>query len=181
MRSTVAAVLLCLIPVSGCTPLATYPPDVGGLGLSAPSLEPIPTVMAEAIRYAHGRHGSSEEFAINLPAGTPTAVYDRVIMLIGDGHPMQDPQEYTYHVTKVRVRGRNVTVDVFYPRPEGGYQFATISFQGDLIRGFRHERTRTWQTLDEPPGPNYVAAETPDEAGQQPLASETASDPHRRH
>ncbi len=180
MKSTVIAVLLCSIPVSGCAPLATFPPDVGGLGLSAPSLEPIPTVMAEAIRYAHGRYGSSEEFAINLPAGTPTAVYDRVIMLIGDGHPMQDPQEYTYHVTKVRVRGRNITVDVFYPRPEGGYQFATISFQGDLVRGYQHERTRPWQTLDKPPGPNYVAASAPASAGQQPLASEPVSDPPRR-
>ena len=79
------------------------------------------------------------------------------------------------------MRGRNVTVDVFYPRPEGGYQFATISFQGDLVRGFQHERTRPWQTLDVPPGPNYLAASAQEAAGQQPLASETVSDPPRRH
>ncbi len=155
MRSAGCAVLIG-IAMTGCAPVATYPPDQGALDLSGPRTEPVPTLMTEAIRFAHYRYGEDGEFAINLPPGTPPQVYGWVIRRLGAGHPMQDPAEPTYHVTKVLVRGRHGFVDLFYPTEGGAYQFATISLEGDFVSGYRHVGTRLWSTGDEPPPPHFA-------------------------
>ena len=70
--------------VAGCAPFATYPPVQGMVELSGPTIEPIPTLMTESIRYAQRRYGDgTEAFAINLPPQTPTAVYETVIRRLG--------------------------------------------------------------------------------------------------
>jgi hypothetical protein len=152
-----------LVVLAGCAPFATYPPEQGMVELSGPTIEPIPTLMTESIRYAQSRYGdSAEEFAINLPPQTPPAVYETVIRRLGEGHPQLDADEPAYHVTSVRARGLTAQVDLFYPRADGFYEFVTISFRRDLLRGYEVQNTRFWRTDDQPPEPNYrpQAAET---------------------
>ncbi len=169
MKSLVFVVLLCWTVAGGCAPWATYPHEEGTFNLSSARSEPVPSLMTEAIRYTRGHYGKDGEFAINLPRGTPPEVYKWVIRRLGGGHPMADPDEPTYHVAKVMARGTNSKVDVFYPT-DTGYAFATISFQWDLMRGYRHVNTRVWLTADQPPPPHYV----PHLAGtvQEPVASD---------
>lgn len=163
MKPAASAVLIVALAVGsggvvgGCAPWATYPPDEGGLDLSGPRTEPVPTLMIQAVLFMDSRYGTGDDFAINLPPGTPSKVYEWVIRRVGSGHPMEDPQERAYHVTKVRVRGLKAQVDVFYPKRPGEYQFATLSFQGDMIRGYELEGTRLWHTGDLPPPPGHVA------------------------
>lgn len=171
MRSARRIVLAVALLAGGCAPWATYPPDEGALDLSGPRTEPVPTLMVTSIQFLHSRHSLGDEFAVNLPPGTPPQVYEWVLSRVGGGHPMEDPDEPAYHVAKIRVRGLKAQVDVFYPVDPvdgGGYRFATISFHGDIVKGYTHEGTRVWHTGDQPPAPSYVRAAGPQ--GQGPLA-----------
>ncbi len=171
----IAALLgLSLIVVTACAPLATFPPVDGSVQLSSPTTEPIPTLMAEAIRYAQSRYGDGAEvFAINLPPQTPAQVYDTVISRLGGGHPQFDSDEPAYHVTSVRARGLRAEVDLFYPRTDGFYEFVTISFRRDVLSGYEVLSTRLWRIDDQPPGPNYqppaeATVAAPEDTGEQP-------------
>ncbi len=167
-----ALVGLSVVVVTACAPIATYPPLDGAVELSNPALEPIPTLMAESIRYAQSRYGDGAGgFAINLPPNTPTAVYETVIARLGRCHPQFDRDEPAYHVTSVRARGLKAEVDLFYPRTDGYYEFVTISFRRDVLRGYEVANTRLWRTDDHPPGPNYqpsaeATVAAPEDAGE---------------
>ena len=169
----IAALLgLSLVVVSACAPFATYPPVDGAVQLSSPTIEPIPTLMAESIRYAQSRYGDGAGgFAINLPPNTPTAVYETVIGRLGRCHPQFDRDEPAYHVTSVRARGLTAEVDLFYPRADGFYDFVTISFRRDVLSGYEVLSTRLWRTNDQPPEPNYrppaeATVAAPEDAGE---------------
>ncbi len=153
----IAALLgMSLIVVTACAPFATYPPVDGAVQLSGPTIEPIPTLMTESIRYAQDRYGDgAQEFAINLPPQTPAALYETVIRRLGAGHPQLDVDEPAYHVTSVRARGLTAEVDLFYPRTDGFYDFVTISFRRDVLGEYAVRSTRLWRTDDRPPEPNY--------------------------
>ena len=153
----IAALLgMSLVVVTACAPIATYPPVDGAVELSSPALEPIPTLMAESIRYAQSRYGDGAAgFAINLPPNTPAAVYETVIARLGRCHPQFDADEPAYHVTSVRAMGLKAEVDLFYPRADGFYEFVTISFRRDVLSGYEVLSTRLWRIDDQPPGPNY--------------------------
>ncbi len=168
--------------LAACSPWTTYPRMEGTVHVGGSTAEPVPTLIAEAIAFAYTRYGTGEpDFAISLPAGTPSAVYDHVIDHLGGGHPVQDPDEPTYYISKVMVRGLEGKVDLFYPKPDGSYQIATISFHRDLIRGYEHTGTRRWRTGDEPPPPHIMThfeeLESPVLARPEPAApDETAPD-----
>lgn len=155
MRITLTTLLV--LALGGCAAVATYPGEKGTVDLSAPANEPIPTLMAVAIQYTYARYGDEDDFAINLPPGTKSALYDKVIRKVGAGHPMQDPDEPAYHITKVMARGLDGKVDIFYPLPDGTYEYATLTFHRDPLQGYLHERTRVWRTGDQPPPPGYIA------------------------
>ena len=164
--------VVVVVVVTACAPLATFPPVDGSVQLSSPTTEPIPTLMAEAIRYAQNRYGDQAgTFAINLPPHTPTAVYETVIARLGRCHPQFDADEPAYHVTSVRARGLRAEVDLFYPRADGFYDFVTISFRRDVLSGYEVLSTRLWRTADQPPGPNYqrpaeATVAVPENAGE---------------
>jgi hypothetical protein len=160
MRRISATLLLglaCLF-AAACSPAITYPPEKGVLTSRASPGEPVPTLMAYAIEYAHDQWGWEEDFAINLPAGTPAWVYEKVIKRIGGGHPLEHPGEPAYHVTRVSSQGNTGMVDLFYPKPDGDYGYATLTFELQLIGGYEHSATRIWQTREQPPAPNYPDA-----------------------
>lgn len=167
MRIPPTRALCCLVLVSAgaCAPVATYPPEEGVVDMSAPANEPVPTLMAVSISYARSEYGGGDDFAINLPPQTPTAMYDKVIRRVGAGHPMTDPDEPTYHVTKVMARGLNGSVDMFCPAGDGDYEFVTFTFRRDPFGKYTHERTRVWKTGEQPPPPAYtgpvLASDTP--------------------
>jgi hypothetical protein len=151
-------VVFLLATLCGCAPFATYPPDEGAVMRSVPR-EPVPTLMASAIRHASRTGGGPEQdFAVNLPAGTPAQVYDKVFGLLGTGRPMTYPGEPAYHVTKVRVRGTTANVDIFYPTADGAHELATYTFtQERPMREYQVTSTRVWSTAEQPPPPGYVA------------------------
>jgi hypothetical protein len=164
ISATLCLGLGCLL-ATACSPAITYPPEEGVVSSRAAPGEPVPTLMADAIEYAHDQWGEGENFAINLPAGTPPWVYKKVIKRIGAGHPMEDPDEPAYHVTRVSSQGNTGMVDLFYPKPDGDYGYVTLTFRLQPIGGYRHMTTRTWHTGDEPPPPNYpdvVAGASPE-------------------
>ena len=169
----IAALLgMSLIVVTACAPFATFPPVDGAVQLGGLTPEPIPTLMAEAIRYAQSHYGDGAQlFAINLPPQTPAQVYETVISHLGGGHPQFDTDEPAYHVTSVRARGLTAEVDLFYPRSDGFYEFVTISFRRDVLSGYKVLNTRLWRTANRPPGPNYrppaeATVAAPEDAGE---------------
>jgi hypothetical protein len=114
--------------------------------------------MAEALEYAYGQWGNEGDLAINLPPGTPPGTYDKIIKRMGNGHPMRDPDELAFHVTRVSSQGVEAQIDLFYPKPNGAYQFVTMTFHREMVGGWKHRQTRTWQTGDRPPPPSYPEA-----------------------
>jgi hypothetical protein len=151
---------------TACAPAVTYPPEEGVMTSTTLANEPVPTLMADAIEFAHGRWGEGGKIAVNLPPGTPLRVYDKVITRLGTGHPMEDPNEPAYHVTRVTSQGFEAKVDLFYPKPDGTYEFVTLTFHREMVGGWQHRNTRVWQTGDEAPPPAYpeaVAGTSPEE------------------
>ena len=73
MRRTSTTVLLALsgLFATACAPAITYPPEEGVLTSRPAADEPVPTLMAKAIEYAHAEWGEEGDPAINLPPGTP--------------------------------------------------------------------------------------------------------------
>jgi hypothetical protein len=71
---------------------------------------------------------------------------------------MHDPNEPAYHVTRVTSQGVEASVDLFYPKRDGTHQFVTMTFHREMVGGWRYQRTRAWQTGDQPPPPAYPEA-----------------------
>ncbi|MHC4967231.1 MAG: hypothetical protein ACYTF4_01290 [Planctomycetota bacterium] len=168
MRRTLTTVLLALsgLLTTACAPAITYPLEEGVMTSRSAANEPVPTLMAKAIEYAHTEWGEEGDPAINLPPGTPPGVYDKVIKRLGVGHPLEDPDEPAYHVTRVSSQGNEALIDLFHPKPDGTYGYVTLTFRLQLIGGYQHRTTRTWQTGDQPPPPAYpetVVGTSPEE------------------
>jgi hypothetical protein len=157
MRTAHFVLLLTLsIAPAGCTPWATYPPVEGTVELNQPTLQPIPTLMADAIRFAHDHYAPDHELVINLPPDTPAKVYSEVIAALGEGRPMTAEDETAFHVQTVRVRALTAEVDVIYPRMGHVHELATIRFRKKVLGRYEVENTRLWRFEVEVPGPNYI-------------------------
>ncbi len=156
MRTWVGIVLGAAL--SGCAPLATYPPIEEGGKLTTPLMEPFPSLMAEGIWFTHSTYGdtSAEFFYYNLPPGTPPEVFLEVSQRLGIGRPQQDPAQPAYEVKSVRARGIEAEVDVIYPRSDGLYGLVTVSFRRDLMKGWLVSDTRVWRIPVEPDPPSYI-------------------------
>ena len=174
-----AAQLVLLMTLSmvlaGCTPWATYPPVEGTVELNQPTLQPIPTLMADAIRFAREHYAPEHALVINLPPDTPAEVYSKVIAALGEGRPMDAADESAFHVQTVRVRALNAEVDVIYPRMGQVHELATIRFKKKVWGRYEVENTRLWRFAVEPPGPHYVPppeVEPEFDVGPEPVAEE---------
>ena len=156
---------------TGCAPVATYP-SIGErpFSFTQPNFEPLPTLMAEAIRFTHIRFGGGREFAINLPPDTYPVIYDTVIKKLGEGTPMTSADQWAYHIISVRSRGFTAEVDIIYPRESGPHELMTIHLRRKVL-SYSVEHTRLWRIHVDVPPPHYVppsdsaqdgAAEAPD-------------------
>ncbi|MHC4318368.1 MAG: hypothetical protein ACYS1B_07480 [Planctomycetota bacterium] len=150
MRRTLTTVLLALsgLLTTACAPAITYPLEEGVMTSRSAANEPVPTLMAKAIEYAHTEWGEEGD------------------QRLGVGHPLEDPDEPAYHVTRVSSQGNEALIDLFHPKPDGTYGYVTLTFRLQLIGGYQHLTTRTWQTGDQPPPPAYpetVVGTSPEE------------------
>ncbi|UCD74535.1 MAG: hypothetical protein JSV91_12195 [Phycisphaerales bacterium] len=179
MRAARLALLISVsLMLAGCTAWATYPPVEGTFELNKPTLEPIPTLMAEAIRFAREHYASDHALVVNLPPDTPAEVYDKVLEVLGDGRPMTAEGEPAFHVQTVRVRALNAEVDVIYPRQSDMHELVTIRFKKKVWGQYEVDNTRLWRFEVEPPGPLYVPPPEPEAADdiEQDVADEAEPD-----
>ncbi len=189
INTAVAVAILVLLAITGCASFSTYPPvEITG-GLTNPSFEPLPTLMAESIRFAYEHYGHGEEdFAINLPEGVPPEIYSRVIRKLGGrGHPMTEPGENAYHVLQIRSRGTEAEVDLVYPRTGSIYEMVTLKFSRRLVEGWVVLSSRLWRIHVDTPTMNYIPPEpttlpepvtepAPDSPGTDVLDEDTPPD-----
>ena len=167
-------VSIIILTLAGCASTSTYPPSPGFADSVDASVEPIPTLMAEAIRYAQIHYGQvGEDIAINLPPGTPSSVYNAVAQQLGNGHPQFDSAEPAYHIVEVRLKTMAADVDIYYPRKGLYHEFVTMSFTQNLIGKYKVKHTRLWRLTKNPPEPNYreaamEAVSAPTGSGDEP-------------
>jgi hypothetical protein len=161
------------IALSACAPSATYPPVETTAKLTKPTFEPMPTVMAAAIKFTRENYTKDLDLPINLPAGMPPQAYDKVFAKLGDGRPMTTAGEPAIHITEVRTRTFNAQVDLIYPRRDGFNQFITLTMKRSVLENYRVDRVRPWQLRDVTAmTPNYVAPPPPPEEADTEADSE---------
>ena len=158
MNQTTAFVIslfLAGLSLTGCAAWSTYPAIPGAMQVGHPEVEPLPTIMAEAIRYCNGRFLKAEEPAFNLPEGVTVHTYEAVRRRLDAGRPMTEAGELAVHVRQVRVRGTSAQVDVVYPRGDGMHQFMTLHMKQRWVNRFEVEQTRLWRIHVQVPEPQY--------------------------
>jgi hypothetical protein len=150
--------LLNVILFSSCAPVATYPPVENGAALtfSNSANEPVPTIMAKVLSYAHEHFGGMAIVVFNLPEGVSKETYNIVSDKLGNAIPMASPNEIAYHLTELRVRGFSADADVIFPSTTGGYEMATVHLESSLVSPWRVTRDRVWLIpTSKAPAPNY--------------------------
>lgn len=143
--------------LSSCAPWSTYPPVETTGRFTKPTFEPMPTVMATAIRFAQEKYVKDQNLPINLPEGTPAQAYQKVFEKLGKGEGHTDPAKKALHITQVRTRGFDAQVDLIYPRADGLHQQVTLTLRGNALFKYRVVSERPWRLRDvTPPAPSYV-------------------------
>ena len=150
--------LSSILLFSGCSTVATYPPieTESALSFSNSANEPVPTIMAKILTYAHGRFGGMDVIVFNLPDGVDKETYNIVAKKLGGALPMTSPNEIAYHIIELRLRGFSADADVVFPSASGGYEMATIQLKSSLVDPWVITDDRVWLIpTSEPPTPNY--------------------------
>lgn len=127
---------------SGCAASMTYP-EYAGAPKADPSLQPMPNLMADALKFAHQRTAPEQELVYNLPPMTPVQVWKGVEKRIGVGRPMTVGDTHVWSVRQVRLSGARAEVDVVYPT-EGIYQLATVHFVGSTAQPYYPTMLQFW-------------------------------------
>jgi hypothetical protein len=158
--------LLPIVFLSGCTPVATYPPvetDVA-LVFSDSSNEPVPTIFAETIRYAHEHFGGMDTIVFNLPKTVDDKTYTIVSDKLGGAVPMHNSEQVSFHIVELRKRPFHAEADIVFPSTSGNYERATVYLSSSLVGPWSVTRDRVWLVpVDELPSPNYSGAGYNDE------------------
>lgn len=171
---------------TGCTAWATYPPIPGAAQIGRPEFEPVPTIMAEAILFAHDRHGEAigiqDEIVFNLPEGTSPNTYDRVIYRLRKtelpARWMTEADDTAIHIESVRIRANAAQVDIIYPRQDGHHELVMLSMRQKFFNQYEVEGSRLWRIQVAVPGAHYYPPGGRDEWFQQayPERYEVAED-----
>lgn len=177
-RSPLAALALLVLGaliLPGCSGWATYPPIEGATQIGHPKLEPVPSIMAEAIRYAHDRYLHDGEIVFNLPEGCGSEVYESVkLRLNSPARPLLEAGQPAVHVNAVRIRAMDAQVDVVYPRSDGHYELVTLFMRQKFLHKYEVRDTRLWRIHVSPPQPRYEPPPAPEPAAD---AATTPSEP----
>jgi len=156
-----------VVVLAGCAPFATYPPVEGSIAINNPTFEPVPSIMADAIRAVHERYGEGhDDYAINLPEGAPEKAYRYVLHKLGEAKPQESADEWAYHLTAIRSRGLNAEADVIVPRDGAPPVMVTLRMRKHLTN-YAIESVKQWNYPVELPPPHFMPGA--DEA----IASET--------
>ena len=150
--------LLLIVFVVGCTPVATYPPVENSVALvfSNSSNEPVPTILAETLLYAHEHFGGMNTIVFNLPEGVNKETYTIVSEKIGGAIAMETSGQLAYHVTELRKRPFHAEADIVFPVSGGQYEQATIYLSSSLSKPWTVQRERIWMIpVTELPAPNF--------------------------
>lgn len=130
------------LAISGCAATMTYP-EYEGAPKADPSLQPIPNLMADALKFAHHRTAPEQELVFNLPPTTPVQVWRGVGKRLGMGRPMTAGDTLVWSIRQVRLSGGRAEVDVVYPT-EGIYQLATVHFVGSTAQPYYPTMLQLW-------------------------------------
>lgn len=137
-----ALTLALTLGMTSCTPMMTYP-EYSGAPKADPSLQPMPNLMADALKFAHQRIVPATELVYNLPPMTPVQVWRGVGKRIDIGRPMKTDDTLVWSIRQVRLSGGRAEVDVVYPT-EGIYQLATVHFVGSTGQPFYPTILQLW-------------------------------------
>lgn len=160
-RTAMCAGMVLGAALTGCTPLATYPP-IPGSNTVEPWVAPVPQAMAEAINYTHIRVAPIEPLYFNLPPMVPTWVWEQVARDVGrNAQIMTADGMKALSVEQVRVNGGKAEVDVAYPTPEGMYQLVTLGMELDPFQPPRVVFENRWRFSVDPPVSNWDARQLP--------------------
>lgn len=139
--SFTAAIAVALV-ISGCAATMTYP-EYPGAPKADPSLQPMPNLMADALKFAHQRTAPEQELVYNLPPTTPVQVWTGVGKRLGIGRPMTVGDTHVWSIRQVRLSGARAEVDVVYPT-DGIYQLATVHFVGSTAQPYYPTMLQFW-------------------------------------
>ncbi len=142
--------------LSGCAGTMTYP-EYPGAPKADPSLQPLPNLMADALKYAHQNSDASAELVFNLPPTTPNQVWRIVSKRLDVGRPMKEGDTKVWSVRQVRLSGARAEVDVVYPT-KGIYQLGTVHFTGATAQPYLPTMWQTWLVPVEAPVANTPQA-----------------------
>ncbi|MFT4592330.1 MAG: hypothetical protein ACI9JK_000022 [Phycisphaerales bacterium] len=157
---TVTSLLLCFF-LGGCAYIATYPPVESDVILSNPNSanEPVPTILAEVLLYAHSQYGGMDIIVFNLPKGMTPETYSIVSNKLGGAVPLTIDNQVAYHITELRVRGLSAEADITFPSPSGGYEEASIRLTSAPFEHWAVSDSRVWLIPSKtPPSPNILTS-----------------------
>ncbi len=164
IRAASAAVAVGVVGVvAGCTSVMTYP-EYPGAPKADPSMQPMPSLMADGLKFAHTRVAPTAEFVIDLPPNTPKQVWRQVLKSCTPCRPITPSDKIAWSVRQVRLSGGKAEVDVVYPT-DGIYQLATVHFTGATGQSFYPTQLQLWFVPIQAPVCNTPEAVINDPAG----------------
>ncbi len=140
--AVMTAAILTSLSVGGCVAAMSYP-EYPGAPKADPSMQPMPNLMADGLKFAHARLAPGTELIYNLPPMTPLQVWRNVGKRLDVGRPMKPGDTLEWSVKQVRLTGARAEVDVVYPT-EGMYQLATVHFVGSTAQPFLPGMLQLW-------------------------------------
>jgi hypothetical protein len=147
-----------------CTPVATYPPIENDTGLifSNSSNEPVPTIFAVVLRYAHEHFGGMDTIVFNLPEGVNRETYLLVSEKLNGAIPLPAVGVLAYYITELRKRPFHAEADILFPSSTGRYEQATLYLSSSLADSWAVSRKRVWLVpVNTLPQPNFPTSISP--------------------
>ena len=133
--------------VAGCAPYSSYPPVEETSGLTHPTFEPVPTIIATAIEWGRERErGAVAEGPLGfmLPRDSSEITYEKIEKRL-EGSQRASEGEAAIAVRSVRVRGFDATVDVSVPREQGEPLLYTLNLKSKPFQKWEVTSHRRWR------------------------------------
>lgn len=136
------ALFAVVLASSACTSTMTYP-EYPGAPRADPSLQPMPNLMGDSLKFAHQRIAPGTELVFNLPPNTPVQVWRGAAKRMESCRAMTPQDTKAWSVAQVRLSGGRAEVDVIYPGNDI-YQMATVHFTGSTGQPFYPTMLQLW-------------------------------------